>query len=140
MHEEFYDDYPREVIKVILTNNGNTTPYYQCSECKTEEKYILGKLENHEEWCPYRCRKESEILSKNLDRNNKIIELVQKHLIELESDDNGYTWLEYSGKAKRIVDFAEAILNEFTEPRRIPNIDAMDKYENKLKNFERTKL
>jgi len=41
--------------------------------------------------------------------NEEIIKLAEEYLEEWEADEDGNTWMEYSGTTKDIIDFAQKI-------------------------------
>jgi len=44
--------------------------------------------------------------------DEQILELVKEHFIEEEVDDDGYCWIEFSGKPDAFVKFARVIYTE----------------------------
>lgn len=44
--------------------------------------------------------------------DEQILELVKEHFIEEEVDDDGYCWIEFSGKPDAFVKFARTITKE----------------------------
>lgn len=70
MNDYTYDTgYPTEPI-----SRGN--PYHCCAYCKVPVPQINGNIKNHEEWCEYRKKKES----------NSIIRYTLEYLL-LEDDE-----------------------------------------------------
>ncbi len=39
----------------------------------------------------------------------QILELIKEHLIEEEVDDDGHTWIEFSGTPQKLIEFADKI-------------------------------
>jgi len=49
--------------------------------------------------------------------DEQIIELVKEHFIEEEVDDDGYCWIEFSGKPDAFVKFVRIIIKEHEKIR-----------------------
>ena len=41
--------------------------------------------------------------------NEQILELANEYLEEWEADEDGRTWIEYSGTSQKLIEFAQAI-------------------------------